>query len=94
MHVSGLGSSGAVTASDDGSGHLVLTGNTNTTAFTVAANAESAALGVTTSATVNNAVAPTSATRTTLQGNYNDSDADQSARRRLVLQRRQPAQRR
>jgi flagellin len=68
---SGLGSSGAVTASDDGSGHLVLTGNTNTTAFTVVANAESAALGVTTSATVNNAVAPVSATRTTLQSNYN-----------------------
>jgi flagellin-like hook-associated protein FlgL len=69
--VSGLGSNGAVTASDDGSGHLVLTGNTNTTAFTVAANAESLALGVTTSATANNAVAPVSATRTTLQGNYN-----------------------
>src|SRR5579862_197428 len=69
--VSGLGSSGAVTASDDGSGHLVLTGNTNTTAFTVVANAESAALGVTTSATANNAVSPTSSTRTTLQGNYN-----------------------
>jgi flagellin len=70
--VSGLGSSGAVTASDDGSGHLVLTGNTNTTAFTVVANAESAALGVTTSASANNAVAPVSATRTTLQGNYNN----------------------
>jgi len=69
---SGLGSNGAVTASDDGSGHLVLTGNTNTTAFTVSANAESAALGVTTSATVSNAVAPVSATRTTLQGNYNN----------------------
>src|SRR5580658_3145552 len=69
--VTGLGSSGAVTASDDGSGHLVLTSNTNTSAFTVVANAESAALGVTTSATVNNAVAPVSATRTTLQGNYN-----------------------
>ena len=69
--VTGLGASGAVTASDDGSGHLVLTGNTNTTAFTVVANAESAALGVTTSATANNAVAPVSATRTTLQGNYN-----------------------
>src|SRR4029077_3989354 len=58
--------------SDDGSGHLVLTGNTNTTAFTVKANAESAALGVTTSATVDNAVAPTSATRVTLQSNYNN----------------------
>jgi flagellin-like hook-associated protein FlgL len=70
--VSGLGANGAVTASDDGSGHLVLTGNTNTTAFTVSANAESAALGVTTSATVSNAVAPVSATRTTLQGNFNN----------------------
>ena len=69
---SGLGANGAVTASDDGSGHLVLTGNTNTTAFTVSANAESLALGLTTSATVNNAVAPVSATRTTLQGNYNN----------------------
>jgi flagellin len=70
--VSGLGANGAVTASDDGSGHLVLTGNTNTTAFTVKANAESAALGLTTSATVDNAVAPTSATRVTLQSNYNN----------------------
>ena len=69
--VSGLGASGAVTASDDGSGHLVLTGNTNATAFTVVANAKSAALGVTTNATTNNVVAPISATRTTLQGNYN-----------------------
>ena len=70
--VSGLGASGAVTASDDGSGHLVLTGNTNATAFTVVANAESAALGVTTNATTNNVVVPTSTTRTTLQGNYNN----------------------
>jgi len=70
--VSGLGASGAVTASDDGSGHLVLTGNTNTTAFTVVANAESLALGVTSSASANNAVAPVSATRTTLQGNFNN----------------------
>src|SRR6202171_3178276 len=68
----GLGANGAVTASDDGSGHLVLTGNTNTTAFTVKDNAESLALGVTTSATVDNAVAPTSATRVTLRGNYNN----------------------
>ncbi len=70
--VSGLCANGAVTASDDGSGHLVLTGNTNTTAFTVVANAESAALGVTTSASANNAVAPTSATRVTLQSNFNN----------------------
>ena len=67
----GFGNSGAVTATDDGSGHLVLTGNSSTTAFTVVANAESAAIGLTSSATANNAVAPTSATRTTLQGNYN-----------------------
>ena len=70
--VSGLGANGAVTASDDGSGHLVLTGNTNATAFTVVANAESAALGVTTNATTNNVVVPSSATRTTLQGNFNN----------------------
>jgi flagellin-like hook-associated protein FlgL len=70
--VSGLGASGAVTASDDGSGHLVLTGNTNATAFTIVANAESAALGVTTNGTTNNVVVPSSATRTTLQGNFNN----------------------
>jgi flagellin-like hook-associated protein FlgL len=69
--VAGLGSGGAVTASDDGSGHLVLTGNSVATSFTVDANAESAALGVTTSAIANNTVNPTSSTRTTLQTNYN-----------------------
>ena len=69
--VAGLGSSGAVTASDDGSGHLVLTGNSASTSFTVDANAESAALGVTTNSSTNNAVSPTSSTRNTLQSNYN-----------------------
>src|SRR6202050_134837 len=69
--VAGLGSSGAVTASDDGSGHLVLTGNSAATSFTVDANAESAALGVTTNSSTNNAVSPTSSTRNTLQSNYN-----------------------
>ncbi len=66
----GLGSSGAVTASDD-TKHLVLTANNTNTTFTVDANATSAALGVTTNSSTNNAVSPTSTTRTTLQGNYN-----------------------
>jgi flagellin len=69
--VSGLGSSGYVTASDDGSGHLVLTANNTSTSFTVVANAESAALGLSTSSTTNNVVSGTSPTRTTLQSNYN-----------------------
>jgi flagellin len=68
---SGLGAAGAVTATDDGSGHLVLTANTNSTQFTVDANTLSAALGVTTDAATNNDAVGTSATRTTLQGNYN-----------------------
>jgi flagellin-like hook-associated protein FlgL len=62
---SGLGSSGAVTASDDGAGHLILTANSPTTTFT-ASGAEQAAFGL-----VGTAVAGTSTTRTTLQGNYN-----------------------
>jgi flagellin len=61
----GLGSSGAVTATDDGSGHLILTGNSPTTSFT-ASGAEQAAFGLSGSA-----VSGTSTTRTTLQGNYN-----------------------
>ena len=69
--VTGLGSTGAVTASDDGSGHLVLTSNNTSTPFTVVANAESAALGLTADASTNNAAFGTSPTRTTLQGNYN-----------------------
>jgi flagellin len=68
---SGLGSAGAVTATDDGSGHLVLNGNTNSTQFTVDANTLSAALGVTTNSSTNTTVTGVSATRTTLQGNYN-----------------------
>jgi len=62
---SGLGSSGAVTATDDGSGHLILTGNSPNTTFT-ASGAEQAAFGLSGSA-----VSGTSSTRTTLQGNYN-----------------------
>jgi flagellin-like hook-associated protein FlgL len=67
----GLGSSGAVTATDDGSGHLVLTSNEATQAFTIDANAGSAALGLTTDASTNSTVSGTSATRTTLQSTYN-----------------------
>jgi flagellin len=61
----GLGSSGAVTASDDGSGHLILTGNTPNISFTVS-GADQAAFGLSGSA-----VSGTSTTRTTLQSNYN-----------------------
>ena len=59
------GLSSAVTASDDGSGHLILTGATTSTSFT-ASGAEQAAFGLSASAQT-----PTSTTRTTLQGNYN-----------------------
>src|ERR1700691_1048807 len=58
--ISGLGSSGYVTASDDSSGHLVLTANNTSTGFTVVANAESAALGLSTNSTTNNVVSGTS----------------------------------
>jgi flagellin-like hook-associated protein FlgL len=61
----GLGSSGAVTATDDGSGHLVLTANDATTSFT-ASGAEQTAFGL-----ASTAVAGSSPTRTTLQANYN-----------------------
>jgi flagellin-like hook-associated protein FlgL len=61
----GLGSSGAVTASDDGSGHLVLTANSPSASFT-ASGAEQTAFGLSSSA-----VTGTSSTRTTLQSNYN-----------------------
>ncbi len=66
----GLGSSGAVTATDDGSGHLILTSNSAPTGFTVVDNATSEALGLTTSGS-NSVVSGSSATRTTLQSNYN-----------------------
>jgi flagellin-like hook-associated protein FlgL len=61
----GLGSTGAVTASDDGSGHLILSGNSPSTSFT-ASGAEQSAFGV-----ASTAVTGTSSTRTTLQSNYN-----------------------
>ena len=54
-----------MTASDDGSGHLILTGNSPNTSFT-ASGTEQTAFGL-----ASTAVTGTSATRTTLQGNYN-----------------------
>jgi flagellin len=54
-----------VSATDDGSGHLVLTGSSPNTTFTVS-GADQSAFGV-----AGTAVAGTSTTRTTLQGNYN-----------------------
>jgi flagellin len=70
-NTTGLGSTGAVTASDDSAGHLILTSNTATQAFTVDANTLSAAIGVTTNSSTNNVVSGSSATRTTLQTTYN-----------------------
>jgi flagellin len=67
----GLGSAGSVTATDDGSGHLVLTSNNAPIGFTVAANSTSSALGLSTSSTTNNVAIGSSSTRTTLQGNFN-----------------------
>jgi flagellin len=55
---------GAVTASDNGSGDLVL--NSTSTIFTITSNATATGLGLT-----SGAVTGTSSTRTTLQENYN-----------------------
>jgi len=55
---------GAVTATDNGSGDLVL--SSTSTTFTIASNATSTGLGLTTGA-----VSGTSTTRTSLQSNYN-----------------------
>jgi flagellin len=62
---SGLGSSGAVSATDDGSGHLVLTAGNPNTSFTLS-GADQSAFGLAATA-----VTGTSTTRNTLQGNYN-----------------------
>ena len=59
-----------MTATDDGSGHLVLTSNNAPIGFTVAANSTSSALGVTTSSTTNNVAIGSSSTRSTLQSNF------------------------
>ena len=67
----GLGSTGAVTASDDGSGHLVLTSNSAPTGFTVVDNSTAEGLGLTSSTTGNNVAIGSSSNRATLQTNYN-----------------------
>jgi flagellin len=71
-NTTGLGSNGIVAATDDGSGHLVLTSNEPPIGFTVVANAASAALGLTTSSTTNNVAIGQSSTRATLQTNFNN----------------------
>jgi flagellin len=63
---SGLGASGALTASDDGSGHLVLTSNSDSNSVSVTSSAEATALGLSSTA-----VFGQSATRATLQTNFN-----------------------
>jgi flagellin len=68
---SGLGSNGIVTATDDGSGHLILTSNEPPIGFTVSASTISAALGLTGSSTTNNVAIGQSSTRSTLQSNFN-----------------------
>jgi flagellin len=66
----GLGSSGAVTASDNGSGKIVLTANSGSTNFSVVDNALAETIGLTASGSNTN-VYGTSSTRNTLQTNYN-----------------------
>ena len=72
----GLGSTGAVTATDDGAGHLVLNANNAPIGFTVVANAftgtnTAAGLGLTASTSSNLVAIGSSSTRTTLQSNFN-----------------------
>ena len=62
----GLGSTGALTATDDGSGHLVLTANSPNASVTVGSGAEATALGLSSTP-----VYGQSTTRATLQTNYN-----------------------
>ncbi|HUZ33835.1 MAG TPA: flagellin [Xanthobacteraceae bacterium] len=66
----GLGSTGALTATDNGSGKIVLTANSGATSFSVSDNATSEVLGLTTAGSAT-AVYGTSSARTTLQTNYN-----------------------
>jgi flagellin len=65
----GLGSSGAVTASDS-SGKIVLTANSGSTSFSVSDNALAETVGLTTAGSATS-VYGTSSTRNTLQTNYN-----------------------
>ncbi len=62
----GLGSNGAITASDDGSGHLILTANSASTSFAVTSGAEATALGLGSTEAFGQ-----STTRGTLQTNFN-----------------------
>jgi flagellin len=62
----GFGATGAVTASDDGSGHLILTANSPSTSFAVTAGGEATIAGLGTTQ-----VFGQSTTRGTLQTNYN-----------------------
>jgi len=75
-NTAGLGSNGIVTATDDGSGHLVLTSNEPPIGFTVVANSltgpGASSLGITTTSTTNNVAIGSSATRGTLQTNFNN----------------------
>ena len=66
----GLGSGGAVTATDDGSGHLILTSNSAPSGYTVTDSAIAEGLGLTTSGS-NTVAIGSSSTRTTLQSNFN-----------------------
>jgi flagellin len=66
----GLGAAGAVTATDDGSGHLILVSNEAPAGFTVTDNTLAEGLGLTTAGN-NNVAIGSSSTRTTLQGNFN-----------------------
>ena len=69
--ISGLGSTGAITATTDSTGHLQLAANP-TNSFTVTADATTAAVGLTADATTAfTATSTASASRSTLQGNYN-----------------------
>jgi flagellin len=69
-NTTGLGSTGAVTATDDGNGHLILNSNNAPSSLTVIDNATSQALGLTTAGS-NNVASGSSTTRSTLQTNYN-----------------------
>lgn len=70
--VSGLGSSGAITATTDSSGHIKLVANNASTSFTVTASSATAAVGLTAdSSTTFTAASTSSSTRTTSQTNYN-----------------------
>ena len=69
-NTTGLSTDGSVTATDDGSGHLILTSNNAPIGFTVVGNATSLAIGATATSTANNVAIGQSSTRSTLQSNF------------------------